>query len=109
MKNILFVYSVNKQRSKTAEDYFATIYANYNFDSVGTNQKTCNKEGTNFITEDHLIWADIVYVMEQRHKKQINEYTERKCRHKIAVLNIQDRFKYYQKELITILEEKIQL
>jgi len=109
MKNILFVCSANKQRSKTAEDYFAAKYINYYFDSVGTNQKICNKEGTNFITEEHLIWADIVYVMEQRHKKQINEHTERKYRHKITVLNIPDRFKYYQKELIEILEEKIQL
>jgi len=109
MKNILFVCSANKQRSKTAEDYFASKYSNYHFDSVGTNQKICNKEGTNFIMEEHLIWADIVYVMEQRHKKQINEHTERKYHHKITVLNIPDRFKYYQKELIEILEEKIQL
>ena len=71
--------------------------------------KICNKEGTNFITEEHLIWADTVYVMEQRHKKAINEHTERKYRTKIVVLNIPDRFKYYQKELISILEEKIQL
>ena len=73
------------------------------------NQKICNKEGTNFITEDHLIWADTVYVMEQRHKKAINEHTERKYRHKITVLNIPDRFKYFQKELIEILVDKIDL
>lgn len=109
MKNILFVCAANKQRSKTAEDYFATKHTYYNFDPIGTNQKICNNEGTNFITEEHLIWEDEVYVMEQRHKKQINEHTERRYRHKITVLNIPDRFKYYQKELIEILEEKIQL
>lgn len=69
MKNILFVCSANKQSSKTAEDYFTSKYTNFNFDSAGTNQKICNKEGTNFITEKHLTWADEVYVMEQRHKK----------------------------------------
>ncbi|PKH52152.1 hypothetical protein CXF68_16280 [Tenacibaculum sp. Bg11-29] len=75
MKNTLFVCSVNKKRCKTAKDYFATIYTNYNFDSIRTNQKKCNKEGTHFITEDHLNWANIVYVMEQRRKKLVNEHT----------------------------------
>lgn len=109
MKKILFVCSANKQRSKTAEDYFASKYDNYNFDSVGTNQKICNKEGTNFITEEHLLWADVVYAMELRHKKAINELTGRNYYQKITILNIPDHFKYYQKELIKILEEKIQL
>jgi len=77
MKNILFVCSANKQRSKTAEDYFSSKYANYNFDSIRTNQKKCNKEGTHFITEDRLNWANIVYVMEQRRKKLVNEHTAR--------------------------------
>jgi predicted protein tyrosine phosphatase len=49
MQNILFICSANKDRSKTGEDYFAEQYPDLNFESAGTNQKTCNQLGTNFI------------------------------------------------------------
>ena len=42
---ILFVCSANKQRSKTAEDYFASKYGNHEFLSAGTNLKLFRKEG----------------------------------------------------------------
>jgi len=51
---ILFVCSANKQRSKTAEDYFAQEYQDYEFQSAGTNLKICRKEGTTSLTEDLL-------------------------------------------------------
>ncbi len=107
LKNILFVCSANKQRSKTAEDYFSAIYDNYNFDSAGTNLKMCNREGTNPLTEELVEWADIVFVMEKKHKTLINSHTKEKHEKKVKVLGIPDRFKYYQKELIAILEQKL--
>lgn len=73
--NFLFVCSANIQRSKTAEDYFSQKHNNLNFKSAGANIKLCQKEGPNLITEDMLIWADIVFVMEQKHMKIINENT----------------------------------
>lgn len=109
INNILFVCSANKQRSKTAEDYFSAIYIDKNFLSAGTNYKICSKEGTQFITEDMLHWSDIVYVMENKHMQLINKSTSNKFYNKIVVLNIQDNYKYYQKELINILIEKIKL
>lgn len=104
--NILFVCSANKLRSKTGEDYFSEHYPKINFQSAGTNQKICNKEGTVFLKEDMLVWADIVFVMENKHLKQINEVTSNKYRSKIVVLSIEDKYNYYQKELIKILIEK---
>jgi len=103
--NFLFVCSANKQRSKTGEDYFSNIYPNFNFKSCGTNVKLCQKEGTNPINEEMLIWADIVFVMENKHRKLINENTEKKYVSKIILLSIEDKYKYYQKELIEILIE----
>ena len=67
---ILFVCSVNKQRSKTAEDYFAEKYQAYKFLSAGTNLRICRKEG-------------------------------------IINLDIPNVFKYYDKELIRMLEDKL--
>ena len=107
MKNILFVCSANKQRSKTAEDYFSEIYPKLIFNSAGTNIKLCQKEGTNPISEIDLQNADLIYVMEYKHQKQINSNTENKYSKKIKVLNIPDIYKYYQIELIEILKLKI--
>ncbi|WP_323788992.1 phosphotyrosine protein phosphatase [Psychroserpens sp.] len=107
--NILFVCSANKQRSKTAEDYFSSKNLNHNFHSVGTNQKICNKEGTNFITENDLVWADLVYTMEEKHRKIINKHSNRIFNSKIKVLHIPDIYKYYQKELLELLDCKVSI
>ena len=111
---ILFVCSANKQRSRTAEDYFAQKYPDlekYVFDSAGTNHVICQKEGTNPLTEQLLEWADVVFVMEKKHleiiKQNISKSTENKHIQKIKVLRIADRYKYYQPELLEILEEKM--
>ncbi|MDT0651234.1 phosphotyrosine protein phosphatase [Autumnicola edwardsiae] len=105
--NYLFICSANKQRSKTAEDFFAQKYPEYKFLSAGTNVKICRKEGTTELTEDLLEWADKVYVMEKKHLEQIQKNTGSKYYSKINVLNIPDIYKYYDADLITILEEKV--
>lgn len=104
--NYLFVCSANIQRSKTAEDYFSSKYDG-NFYSAGTNIKICQKEGTTPIDSDILEIADLVFVMETKHKDIINKNTSSKYSKKIIVLNIKDVYKYYQKELIDILEIKV--
>lgn len=110
IRKILFVCSANKDRSKTADDYCSSKYDsddNYEFDSAGTNLKICHQEGTNPLTEELLSWADLILVMENRHKQFINSQSKEKYESKIKILGIPDRFKYYQKELIEILEEKV--
>ncbi len=107
--NILFICSANKQRSKTAEDYFSSKYDTHQFLSAGTNSKICRKEGTTELTEKALLWADIVYVMEQKHLDQIKKHTGSTYYTKITVLNIRDIYTYYDPELISILEEKVLL
>ena len=105
-KNILFVCSANLQRSKTGEDYFSSVYPNYTFQSAGTNLKVCQKEGTNPLTEELLIWADMVFVMENKHSKSIQKLSSNSYAKKIIVLAIEDKYNYYQPELIAILREK---
>ncbi len=108
MKNILFVCSANKQRSKTGEDYFSEVYTDLNFMSAGTNIKLCEKEGTTPLTEDLLEWSDIIFAMEDKHRQFIKQHTSNKYNNKLIVLNINDVYKYYQKELIEILIEKVE-
>jgi predicted protein tyrosine phosphatase len=104
---ILFICSANKQRSKTAEDYFASKYSSHEFLSAGTNLKLCRKEGTTELTEDLLKWADKVYVMEKRHLEQIQNHTGSRYYSKTKVLAIPDIYKYYDSVLIELLEEKV--
>ncbi|WP_405207116.1 phosphotyrosine protein phosphatase [Aquimarina sp. LLG6339-5] len=106
MRKILFVCSANKQRSKTASDYFSEKLTAFEFDSAGTNHKICNKEGTQPLTFELMKWADLVIVMEERHRKLIVENGGSEFGSKIRILSIPDRFKYYQKELIDLLEQK---
>jgi predicted protein tyrosine phosphatase len=107
MKNILFVCSANKERSKTAEDYFSSLYPDAYFNSCGTNIKYCEKEGTNPLSVGLLIWADIIFVMENKHAKLIKQHSSSlKIGNKLIVLGIEDVYTYYQRELIEILEAK---
>jgi predicted protein tyrosine phosphatase len=104
--NFLFVCSANKQGSKTGEDYFSSLYPHLNFQSGGTNLKICQKEGTNPVTEELLVWADVIFAMESRHAKLIKEATSNKFAKKLIVLSIEDKYKYFQRELIEILIRK---
>ena len=82
MEHILFVCSANKDRSRTAEDYFSNLYSHLHFDSAGTNKKICNQIGTNYVEEEQLKTATRIFVMETKHKKAIeslfgNAYTKK--------------------------------
>lgn len=107
IKTVLFICSANKQRSKTAEDYFSSKYADFYFISAGTNIKICEREGTTPLSIEILEESDLVFVMEQKHKKHIMNHLNGKLKKELIVLNIPDIYKYYQKELIDILEEKL--
>lgn len=107
MRSILFICSANKDRSKTAEDYFSKHYPDFHFDSAGTNKNTCNKLGTNYINKEQLDLADKVFVMENKHLKAIKEIFGNKYFNKINVLSINDIYKYGSKELIEILKTKV--
>ncbi|MBA5791745.1 phosphotyrosine protein phosphatase [Flavobacterium sp. xlx-214] len=107
IKTILFICSANKQRSKTAEDYFSSKYVDFNFISAGTNIKMCEREGTNPLTINLLEQSDLIFVMENSHKKDVKNFINGEFKKDIIVLNIPDLYKYYQQELIEILEDKI--
>ena len=109
MKNILFICSANKDRSKTAEDYFSNLFPENNYESAGTNKKTCNNLGTNYLSLKQLDAADKIYVMENKHLKSITEVYGNRWFNKITILDIKDIYKYGSKELIEILQERIKL
>jgi len=106
-KTVLFICSANKQRSKTAEDYFSGKYADIHFLSAGTNIRMCEREGTHPLTIEALEESDLIFVMENTHKKEVKNFINGRFQKEIVVLSIPDIYKYYQKELLEILKEKV--
>ncbi|CAM3697374.1 low molecular weight phosphatase family protein [Pseudoalteromonas maricaloris] len=104
--NILFLCTANVQRSKTAEELFLAIDKSNNYKSAGLSEKYVSKAGTTLCTEDMLDWADKIYVFEKKHIDRIRQYTGEKHLHEIYNLNIEDKYQYFQRELVLLLLEK---
>ena len=107
MKSILFICSANKDRSKTAEDFFSEEYPDLRFNSAGTNLKICNQLGTNYISQEQLDRADVIYVMEHKHTTAITKLFGGRYFNKITVLHIKDLYTYGSIDLIALLQDKI--
>ena len=100
--NILFVCSRNKWRSATAE----TIFKNHpihQVKSAGTEPSARIK-----LSAKHLNWADLIFVMEKKHKKRIIEKFSGEIVHaEIVVLHIPDEYQYMAEDLIEELTAKV--
>ena len=100
--NILFVCSRNQWRSPTAEE----IYKNHNGLSVrsaGTEPSARIK-----ITAKLIDWADIIFVMEKRHKQRIiKNFSYNSLEKEIIILDIPDDYQFMDEELIDSLKRSI--
>ena len=100
--NILFVCSRNKWRSRTAE----TIFRNnqkHSVKSAGTEHDARIK-----VTEKLIGWSDLIFVMEKRHRERLKEkFGSLADTKEIIILDIQDKYKYMDPELIEILETSV--
>jgi len=97
--NILFVCSKNKWRSRTAETIFKNS-SEHKVKSAGTDEGARIK-----LTAQHLSWADIIFVMENKHRKIIQqEFRENVDSKKIVVLEIPDEYQYMDEELVSVLK-----
>lgn len=100
--NILFVCSKNKWRSPTAE----AIYRNdsrLNVRSAGT-----STSARKTISEIDIDWADLILVMENKHKKRITMEYGYLDLPQIIVLDIPDDYKYMDEELILIIKDSVE-
>ncbi|TMS93826.1 phosphotyrosine protein phosphatase [Pseudoalteromonas sp. S201] len=107
--NILFLCTANVQRSKTAQELFQAIDTSNNYKSAGLSRKYVEKAGTTLCTEELLGWADKIYIFEDFHLERIIHYTGKIHLHKITNLKIEDKYQYFQRELVLLLLEKLQI
>ena len=100
--NLLFVCSRNIWRSRTAE----TIFKN----REGLQVKSAGTSKSSRIRISHKLidWADIIFVMEYKHKKRISElFPDLLQLKELVVLDIPDDYKYMDEELVKNLEDSV--
>jgi predicted protein tyrosine phosphatase len=100
--NILFVCSRNKWRSRTAETIFKNNHE-HEIRSAGTATDARIK-----VNEKLINWAELIFVMEKRHKQLLKEkFNESLAEKQIIVLDIQDNYRYMDEELIEVLKTSV--
>jgi len=100
---ILFVCSRNRRRSLTAETIFQDD-PRWQVRSAGTEEGARIK-----VTAGHLGWADVIVVMEKRHKERLRQkYPEAMAGKPCVCLFIADDYEYMAADLITLLKEKVE-
>ena len=103
MQNLLFICSQNKWRSPTAEKIYSRD-PRVNVRSAGTSPRAKRT-----VNAKDLQWADLICVMEYKHKDRLKEdYNQLLQYKKIIVLDIPDDYLYMDDELIEVLEESIE-
>ena len=98
--NILFICSRNQWRNPTAEQIWRH-HPSWSVRSAGTSSNARRR-----ITADLLRWADVIFVMEQKHKDRLKANFTRLLEHKsLYVLDIPDEYQYMDPQLIEILKD----
>lgn len=99
---LLFICSRNKWRSLTAEKIFNGINE-YDVRSAGTEANARIK-----VTDGHIGWADIVFVMEKKHSRRLkNKFGNLLNDKKIICLDIPDDYQFMDEELIELLKCRV--
>jgi predicted protein tyrosine phosphatase len=97
----LFICSRNRLRSPTAEQVFSS-WINVETDSAGLAPDAVTQ-----LTVDQIEWAEVLFVMERRHKvkliKTFGRYLNGK---RIVCLDIPDKYGFMDPELIGLLQKK---
>jgi protein-tyrosine phosphatase len=88
-------------RSATAETIFTA--EGYTVKSAGT-----EVSATVPLSNELILWADLIFVMEEGHKVIITNYFEASTADKkIIVLDIPDNFYYMEQELVELLKVRV--
>ncbi|MBX0328401.1 hypothetical protein K2Z83_12015 [Oscillochloris sp. ZM17-4] len=99
---LLFICSQNRRRSLTAERIFDGV-AGHQARSAGT------EDGARIrVTPGHLGWADLIFVMERRHRDRLRaKFGQEIAGKQVICLQIPDDYTYMDDALITRLEATV--
>ena len=101
-KKILFICTVNRLRSRTADTIFSQ-YEDLEVKSAGT-----DKSATVHVSRELLEWADLIVVMEKKHRNWIgSKFRDIYKTKPIKCLYIPDDYEYMDPHLIDLLRHKM--
>jgi predicted protein tyrosine phosphatase len=99
---LLFVCSRNKWRSRTAEELYRD-FSGYAAKSAGTEPGSRQR-----VTEGLLGWADLIFVMEAKHRDYLRDkFPEVIADKRVICLRIPDDFTYNDPDLIELLKSSL--
>lgn len=75
----------------------------YEVRSAGTEEQARIK-----VTEGHIGWSDLIFVMERKHTRRLKEkFASKLINKRIICLDIPDEYKFMDEELIEILKSRV--
>jgi predicted protein tyrosine phosphatase len=100
--NVLFVCSRNQWRSPTAEQVWRK-HPSLSVRSAGTSPNARHP-----VSVADLSWADVILVMEEKHKSRLLAEYRRVLENKpVHVLDIPDEYKFMDPELVDLLSQSV--
>jgi predicted protein tyrosine phosphatase len=99
---VLFICSMNRWRSPTAEQVFSE-HPGVECASAGL-----NRGAENPLTPELVEWADLIFVMERDHKTKLSSAFKPYLRgQRVVCLNIPDNYKFMDASLVKLLHAKV--
>lgn len=99
---VLFVCTVNRLRSPTAEDLFK------DWPGIETISAGTDKDATRPLTKELVASADLIFAMEKHHRERIRKkFKERPHDRRIIDLNIPDEYERDDPALIALLKNRV--
>ncbi|MCG9759103.1 MULTISPECIES: low molecular weight protein tyrosine phosphatase family protein [Pseudoalteromonas] len=100
--NVLFICSRNQWRSPTAERIWKN-HPGISVRSAGTSPRARRS-----VKVSDIEWADIILVMEEKHKSRLRAQYANLLRYKnVQVLDIPDEYQFMDDELVTLLQDSV--
>ncbi|RXE86270.1 phosphotyrosine protein phosphatase [Pseudoalteromonas sp. A757] len=100
--NVLFICSRNQWRSPTAERIWKN-HPGISVRSAGTSPRARRS-----VKVSDIEWADIILVMEEKHKSRLRAQYANLLRYKnVQVLDIPDEYQFMDDELVTLLRDSV--
>jgi predicted protein tyrosine phosphatase len=97
-RHILFVCDRNQLRSPTAEKIFSRC------EHLEVRSRGLRASANRQLVEDDVLWAEVIFVMEPEHKKQLlRRFRESAGLRQIHVLDIPDEYGFLDPELVMLL------
>ena len=99
---MLFVCGRNRLRSPTAEQVFSS------WPGIAVESAGLNRDASQPVTPELLEWADLVFVMEETHRRKLSlQFGAHLKAKRIVCLDIRDEFRYMDPALVEMLKQKV--